>query len=257
MASGLHKGIVIERPYTNQRKTYAKVRTNMEHRTVNQYLQTSVDLVLEILESIGLVVCVVLASPLGFFRRLDRYFRYLSYMRHLALRGLFAPFLRSRLDYRMGNLQQAANILSHIAGSIEEHCQLQNSPNPAIRRMLGDIYSDLMQVYLLSGQLEDAALIVIRANQQLGLDRLPGNPSFDVKTAHVVKAGITAGKLLEDGGLATLMVKHGEEPVVSRSLGKSELSDWLVDHDEKMPPPPRTDSDGKGGAKIIPFPILR
>ncbi|MFW7380439.1 MAG: hypothetical protein ACOH5I_16625 [Oligoflexus sp.] len=221
---------------------------------MKKFLNTTIDLVLELLESIGLVLCVILASPLGFFRRLDRKFRYVTYIRFLAPRGLFAPFLRARLDYRMGNLQQSANTLSHICGVVEGYLKRQKHPSSStVRLILCDIYSELMQTYLLSGQIEDAALIVIRAHHQLGIERLPNNPSFDVKTAHVVKAGIAAGKLLEEGGLATLMVKTGEEPVVSRNPRRE--NSWMSKNKDLK----SADSEQQARpneAKIIPFPTL-
>jgi len=225
---------------------------------VNKLILTTFDLTLELLESIGLILCVILASPLGFFRRLDRKFRYIKYLYFLAPRCLFAPLLRARLDYSMGNLQQSANILSHICGELEGCLKRSKAPDANARLILCDTYSELMQIFLLSGQIEDAALIVIRAHQQIGIERLPSNPSFDVKTAHVVKAGITASKLLEDGGLATLLVKTGEEPSVSPGSLRRRDSLWLTNPNSKEKKNSDPDATiGPREGKIIPFPVLR
>jgi AraC-like DNA-binding protein len=222
-------------------------------RSVKKAFQSCTATVLELIESVGLMMCVVLATPLGFFRRLDKVFRLARYAQYLAPRGLFAPYLRARLDQRMGNIQQSANILSHIAGLIEEWLPAAKGARARnLRRILGDLYSDLVQQYLLAGQLEDAALIVIRANQRLQVERLPSNPRFDVKTAHVVKAGIAAGKILEEGGFATLMVKPGEEPIVGSKPKADSGRPRRAFSRSKEEKPGNEDQ----GGKIIPFPTL-
>jgi hypothetical protein len=107
-------------------------------------------------------------------------------------------------------------------------------------RTLTSIYSLLFEQFVLSGNLEQATLVILRAHAQLGIERLPTTPNFDVKVAQVVKAGIAAGKLLEDGGLATLMVRQGDEPILSQpEKPKSKL---------------RRNKNKSSGATIIPFP---
>lgn len=212
------------------------------------YAKALMGVALEILESLGLAICVILAGPLGFFRRLDRIAQYGSFVRYLMPRGLFAPYLRSRLDHRMGNLHQSANTLSQVVASLELE-MVDGKLNRRSRIILKQMYGELMQTLLLSGHVEDAALIVVRAHQQLGIDRLPNNPSFDVKTAHVVKAGIAAGKLLEEGGLATMMVRPGEEPVVSQGPRRRRDSERFRQEFKG------SKSTEKKEGKVIPFPL--
>ena len=102
----------------------------------------------------------------------------------------------------------------------------------------------MQQLYFLCGQREEAVLVVIRAHQNLGIDRLPSNPDLDLKTAHVVKAGIAASKLLEEGGLATLTVRQGEEPVVSRTPQRTANKGWKPEVKKK-----------NHSAIVIPFPL--
>lgn len=180
---------------------------------------------LEILESIGLLFCLLLAAPFRFFRRLDHLAQITEYSGFLVEKGLFADLLRARLDYRMGNYHQSGVLLQPIIRRLEGEIakskdQEQGAPLK-LRRLLCTLYCDQQQLYFLCGQMEEAVITVIRAHQHLGIDRLPSNPDLDLKTAHVVKAGIAASKMLEDGGLATLMVRQGEEPVVSRPPGKT------------------------------------
>ena len=215
-----------------------------------KFLKKSVEISLEILETIGLLVCFLFASPLGFFRRLDRSFDAILYAQYLIPRGLFAPLLRAQLDLKMGNLLQSGNIQNQIIGILEAELERTDNESVIAGRILLRLYSDLMENYILSGRIEDASLIVIRAHQRLGVQALPCNPSFDVRTAHVVKAGIAAGKLLEDGGLATLMVKPGEAPIVS--------SEGHHGSRKRKTPLSKLDgssSDRSAKGKVIPFPV--
>ena len=203
----------------------------------------------EIIESIGLLLCLLLAAPLRFFRRLDRFLQVWEYAGFLLSRRLFARMLRARLDYRIGNFHQAAVMLGPVISHLEQEVKSQTMPPLRVRRLLCTLYCDLQQLYFLCGQVEDAVIVVIRAHNHLGIDRLPSNPDLDLKTAHVVKAGIAASKLLEDGGLATLMVRQGDDPIVHRP----------------QPHPSSTTSKSRGykpkinkkkdnGGVVIPFP---
>jgi hypothetical protein len=203
-------------------------------------------IMLEFLESLGLGICLVLAAPLSFFRRLDHLFQLAGHASYLIGQRLFAALLRARLDYRMGNYQQSVVLLGPVVFHLEQKVR-SGKPLPLkLRRLLCMLYSDMQRLYLLSGQVEEAVQVVIRAQQNLGIDRLPSNPDLDVKTAHVIRAGLAASKLLEDGGLATLMVRQGEEPIVTRTTpSDSKSKSGLRPHPIK--------SDGRG-ATIIQFP---
>ncbi len=204
-------------------------------------------IMLEFLESLGLAICLVLAAPLSFFRRLDHLFQLADHAGYLMRQRLFAALLRARLDCRMGNYQQSVVLLRPLVLHLEQQ-QKAGKPLPLkLRRLLCMLYSDMQRLYLLSGQVEEAVQIVIRAQQNLGIDRLPSNPDLDLKTAHVIRAGLAASKLLEEGGLATLMVRQGEEPIVSRptSLEQKNKSHPLRSQALK--------SKGRG-ATIIEFP---
>ena len=197
---------------------------------------------IEVLESVGLGICLVLATPLGSFRRLDLIFQLADHVDYLLRKRLFAALLRARLDYRMGNYQQSVVLLAPIVQHLEQQLKSNKTAPLKLKRLLCSLYGDMQRLYLLSGQVENAVQIVIRAQQHLGIDRLPSNPDLDLKTAHVIKAGLAASKLLEEGGLATLMVRQGEEPIVSRTPGG-----------EPKPKPVQPKPKGTG-AQIIHFP---
>lgn len=204
-------------------------------------------IMLEFLESLGLGICLVLAAPLSFFRRLDHLFQLADHAGYLMRQRLFAALLRARLDCRMGNYQQSVVLLRPLVLHLEQK-QKAGKPLPLkLRRLLCMLYSDMQRLYLLSGQVEEAVQVVIRAQQNLGIDRLPSNPDLDLKTAHVIRAGLAASKLLEEGGLATLMVRQGEEPIVSRPASLEQKNK------SNSHRPQVVKSEGRG-ATIIEFP---
>ena len=157
-----------------------------------KYLQAVVNGLMEVLESIGLGFCVIMAYPLLFFRRFDRVFRFLSFAKVLIPRKLFSLSVRAMVDIKLENYQQAAAQLNQIVGLLER--ELEEVEAPGVRMVLTSFYNQLVKVHLLGGQMDDATLVVIRASSRLGIEHLPHLPEFDVKTAHVVKAGIVAGR---------------------------------------------------------------
>src|SRR5690606_35259300 len=155
-------------------------------------------IMLEFLESLGLGICLVLAAPLSFFRRLDHLFQLADHAGYLMRQRLFAALLRARLDYRLGNYQWSAVLLAPVVLHLEHKLRTGKALPLKLRRLLCLLYSDMQRLYLLSGQVEEAVQVVIRAQQNLGIDRLPSNPDLDIRTAHVIRAGLAASKLLEE-----------------------------------------------------------
>lgn len=206
-------------------------------------------LTFEILESIGLLVCLFLATPLRFFRRLDQVMQIGDYAGLLVQKRLFAALLRARLDYRMGNFHQSVVLLGNVVTQLEQMVIGEQVAPLKVKRLLCTLYCDMLQLYFLCGQVEEAVLVIIRAHQSLGIDRLPSNPDLDLKTAHVVKAGLAASKLLEEGGLATLMVRQGEEPIVGRPQ-QPQQSNSSKSRGYK----PKIRKRETTGAVVIPFP---
>lgn len=121
---------------------------------------------------------------------------------------------RAKYYYTIGNFHQAINVVQTETHLLETIITNVSKPSLEDSRKLCALYCDLQKLHFVCGQMEEAIILVIRAHRHLGIDRLPTNPALDLKTAHVIKAGLAAAKLLEDGGLATLMIRQGEEPEV-------------------------------------------
>lgn len=171
--------------------------------------------------------------------------RGLRYVRFLLPRGFLAALARAKLDAKFGNYERSAIIVNHIATQFEKTSKAKTK-DEAFKMAIIDLYTFLLQLYLLGGHIEGATQVVVRARDFLGIAYLPQYPDFDFRTAQIVKAGIAAGRLLEDGGLATLFVKQGETPIVTGATRKN-----VPTKKPQLAPHKKS----RTNAKIIPFPI--
>ncbi len=163
-----------------------------------------------IFDSIGAVIFLLyslLVAPLGILRGADRV---LTFMRVLLPHGLMTAGLRATLDWKIGNLDRAVAQLEGLIGYLEESDTYSMS-RLSKRLVLADLYSLMARAYLRSGHVDDAMLVIIRAHNSLDVKRLRGIGELDAKTAHIVRAGIAAGRLLDGGGLATMLVRSTQE----------------------------------------------
>lgn len=212
----------------------------------------AVNAAFELIEAAGLVACLILVKPIMLFRHLNRLKKVGRNFRLLFSRGLVASAMRVVIDRALGNNELAAGTLSHLLNQLERETIPTDLQDP-MHGMMTDFYTALVRLYLAAGRIDDATHAIVRATHHLKTEMLPDFPDFNVRIAHIVKAGIAAGKLLEEGGLATLMVKHGAEPVVGAPA--------------QTPPRPRPSrrkplekispqSDESKRGVVIPFPEL-
>jgi len=212
----------------------------------------SANILAMIADFIGAVILflyAIIIGPLGVLRGPIVLERSLWYLWVLLPQGLLTRSIRAAIDWRLGNFDAAVAQLEGIVGANEDF--YKDKPQSRSRkRVLEDMYTVLTRAYLHSGHIDDAMLVIIRAKKCLGVERLGGLAEIDAKTAHLVRAGLAAGRLLDGGGLATMFVKTSATP----------------DHDQPkkgLPVPKRqgaiardTDAsvnNGDDSAKIIPF----
>lgn len=194
-------------------------------------------------DCIGAVLLLVYGlfiGPLGFLRGplvIERFFWYL---------GVFVPMrvlaraIRVGIDWRLGHFEVAIVQAESLISAVEEYYRLR--PKAAMRkRVLMDLYALLARAYMHTGRIDEAMQVVIRARKVLGVDCLIGLGELDAKTAHLVRAGLAAGRLLEGGGLATMFVKTDFKPAPAANGAAAVAGD-------------KNDKSSKPGAKIIPFP---
>lgn len=216
---------------------------------MNQLLMKPYRLMRDILGSVYLVSCFFLAALLmpfvGLSSRLVQS-RHIFSVTPLRSYGLI---LKAMLYREIGYLERSELLWSRVLGEIEK-AYMANSQS-ALRGQLAttlvEVYVELLDNYLVTGYFEDAALIVIRAHQTLGIDSLPGFSNFNVQTAHLVKTGIAASKML-DGSTKSAEVVITPVDVGLQGLGtRPSHSEMSAASDAEVQLNP-------ANGKVIPFP---
>lgn len=230
---------------------------------------------LDLVGAIVLALYALVVGPLGVLRGPIVLERAVWYLWVLLPQGLLARGVRAAIDWRLGNFDSAIAQLEGLVSSSEEYYKDQPSSRPR-RRVLEDFYTVLARAYLHAGHIDDAMLVVIRAKKSMQIDRLAGLAELDAKTAHLVRAGLAAGRLLDGGGLATMFVRTSQpaEPT-QQSKGRRQgatHADRPAGAPKGADAPTATGSEldkrqgggsglataaatSEGGAKIIPFPV--
>ncbi len=192
-----------------------------------------------------LALYALIVGPLGVLRGpivLERLFWYVWV---LLPQGLMARSVRTAIDWRLGNFDSAITQLEGLVGSNEEY--YKDRPHSRTRRrVLEDLYTVLARAYLHAGHIDDAMLVVIRAKKCMAIERLGGLAELDAKTAHLVRAGLAAGRLLDGGGLATMFVKSNQKPSPGEGAAKARTGQ-----------PKPTSTASYGPSQTPPPPVLR
>jgi len=200
-----------------------------------------------------LAVWGLVLGPLGLLRGTLYIGNAFWYVWVLSPHGLLSRFLRAAIDWRLGNFDSAVFQLEFLVTRVENALTRHPKSRP-IRIVLEDFYTLLVRAYLHGGHIDDAMLVVLRAKKSLDCERLPELARLDAKTAHLVRAGLAAGRLLEGGGLATLYVKAADT-APQNQVGKATSK-----NSQKTPTIPRRqgatakDEGAIEGSNIIPFP---
>lgn len=218
----------------------------------------------DILGAMILMAWALILGPLGFLRGTLSLSNTFWYVWVLSPQGLLSRLVKAAIDWRLGNFDAAVFQMEFLCSRVEHYL----ARNPRYRHahtVLEDFYTLLVRAYLHGGHIDDAMTVVLRAKKHLNADRLPSLARLDAKTAHLVRAGLAAGKLLDGGGLATLFVKstndstnNASNPLPApppRSGDRSKLSPASQTRQgaSAVPLPPK----GVGGSttgKVIPFP---
>jgi hypothetical protein len=157
---------------------------------------------------------VILKGPL----KLDRF---LLYVNVLAPKGLLSEAIRSAIEWRLGHFGEAIMKLENIVSRLEARAMARGKVSRE-HILLVDFYTLLTRCYLHMGRIDEAMVVVIRAKKLFRRDYLKELVGVDAKTAQLVRAGISAGKLLDGEGLATLFVKaeRNSQPAASSAERK-------------------------------------
>ena len=188
-------------------------------------------------------------GPLGILRGTLYLGNIFWYIWILSPQGLLSRFVRAAIDWRLGNFDAAVFQLEFLVTRVESAFTRHPKSRP-IRIVLEDFYTLLVRADLHGGHIDDAMLVVLRAKKTLEFDRLPELARLDAKTAHLVRAGLAAGRLLDGSGLATLYVKSNENPLpVSETLRKKPTAP----HPNRQGASAKDSPQEKPVSNIIPF----
>ncbi len=164
----------------------------------------------DLVASTLLVIWGLILGPLGLLRGTLYFGNIFWYIWILSPQALLSRFVRAAIDWRLGNFDAAVFQLEFLVTRVEAAFS-RHPRSRHIRIVLEDFYTLLVRAYLHGGHIDDAMLVVLRAKKHLDCDRLPEIARLDAKTAHLVRAGLAAGRLLDGTGLAALYVKATEQ----------------------------------------------
>lgn len=188
----------------------------MTLKTCKRFLHLTIISLFDFLSTIFLFLFSVLLYPTTHLRGIEKS---LSYSRFLLPRGLALPSTRAYLDLQLGCYTRAVTSFEALIDKLENE-KLKSKKNQVIsKNILGDFYSCLAQAYLKGGRIDHASMVVIRAYNKLGVRNLYGMGDLDVKTSHIIRAGLSAGRLIDEGGVATLVVKSSSDKSASKRKG--------------------------------------
>lgn len=161
-------------------------------------VNSAIQVVLDILESMTVAFVLVLIVPFLMLNISPKSSWFL--IRKLLPKGVLASFLRAKMYKKMGNYHGSALIVEQII-RVFEGGDFPLGLNSKESEALSFLYSELLSCYLGLGQLDQAASLVLRANGFIGCDGIDGYPEFTVQSAHIVKAGLAASRMLDERGL--------------------------------------------------------
>ena len=193
-----------------------------------------------------LTLYAIIIGPLGILRGplvIERFFIYLWVL--IPLRAL-SRTARAATDWRVGHFPLAiVQLDSIILLVLDSH---NKKPTKSKQRVLTDLYTVLTRAYLHVGDIDRAMQVILHAQKTIGINRLPGLMDLDAKTAHLVRAGIAAGRMLDGGGMATMFIK------TDKTVGAPTASSQAT-HPQK-PDPENTKKKNKKEkfGQLIPFP---
>jgi len=193
----------------------------------------------DLVESLLVFLACTLSVPVAVFRKIPNGHDVVSFGRVLSRAGLVPVYMRVILDSLLDNKEHASTLLEQIIGKLVADGELQK---PDTKVVLIALYEKLAMVLLTTGEIEAAITVLIDAHKAAGVSSLDSFPGMSIQQAQIIKAGMTAGRLLEEEGFRDL-VETGKPIIVRATSGK------VQDTPSPEPEPERPGSFGK----LLPF----
>ncbi|MDE3269482.1 MAG: hypothetical protein OYH77_04270 [Pseudomonadota bacterium] len=130
---------------------------------------------------------------------------------------ILVSYVRALVYWRVGEGEIAITYLAGVLTILEDQASTVKQ-----KQALEMVYSTAMRMYLHCGYLEDATLLLIRANRVLQVNSLNAAPELDIHSAHLIRAGLIAGKLLRKAKQPSNTNQHDDKkhPNRQRRSGK-------------------------------------
>lgn len=241
--------------------SFSRLRASWQRKAVGSTLFVAL---LDVVGTALLSVIAVLLGPILVLRGPLVWARLLQYLWVLVPRGLCNGALRGFIDWRLGNFDSAIAQFEAVIGMVTAHRAETKMYSAMEKNVLEDLFALLARAYLHSGHIDEAMQVVLRAGKLLGVSRLSKLPGMDCKSAHLVRAGLAAGKLLDGDGVATLFVKSQTQDLDMHRSQQGMPAGQQTYKPQRDPEAadaaPGAAGDAKVGAvkppcKVLPFPL--
>ena len=171
---------------------------------------SALTILLDAVEAVLLALCFTIVAPWSSLRAILNPGMTFRYILVLLPNGLMSAYMRAMVDFKLGRADRAISTLEGVL-ALQEEQVFAGVISPRKILVMDNLYSRVTRLYLRLGHVDEAALAIIRAHKVTGTSKLPGLKDLDVKTAHIIKAGIAAGRMLNQGGQASILVHPPEE----------------------------------------------
>lgn len=169
----------------------------------------------DVIEAILIGTVALLLSPWHMLVKRHPTPRFLKRMSLLLDQCLLSFYARAVLNEAIARTDLAIAAYESILGSIEMQMASQGWSG-AHRALISHLYQRLARAYLSIGAFEDLSVTFMRAHKMIGLEKVAGIEHFDIRMAQIIKAALAAGKMLDQDGVATLLVRPPSRSTTSK-----------------------------------------
>lgn len=209
--------------------------------------------VLDCIKALVLALYSLVLGPLMLLKVPMTVGRYLAYAKILLRVGLLSKSMQIAIDWRLGQFAQAAVQLEEVMQRLEKYVARQPGKVNSLCHVMARLYTMLIRSYLHAGMIDQAMCVVLRAKNTLKGEYLHELIGLDARSAQIIRAGLSAGRFLENGGMTTMVIRADQEPQLSKERfpGYQDTPSSSSDANKKTV---ECDENSDTG-KLIPFPM--
>ncbi len=202
------------------------------------------NIVCDVLETVGVLTSYAVLFPISKLVVLPQ--NLALKVRYLAPRGLMGSYFQAKFRRLLNQPTKELFILHQILKAFEkEFASFEAVDRPSLSRFMQSLYEEHFTIYMALGDFDQAMGVILRAHSHIGVTALPICSQLNIQTAQIIKAGIAAGRLLDDDSLKGIF-QAGSSIII-----KAADTDYLKMR-TAAPGSSETKRTGKE-AKILPF----